>query len=537
MLAGIAGNGFREKGLRNILDNMILALQYGKNHVDDYVCFPFAVARIHIGAFDSLVQPCVFSIANDKIALFFDGKILSVKGMKDEVIEKKRDVEILKELLKVDPLNEVLGRINGSFTGVILNLTRNKLILFNDKHGIRYLFYSAWKDGIIFASAVRAWTGIKTFEKKIDWAGVVDFFSFSQVLGNKTLIRDIEKMLNSSIIEYDVNTHEFHNDQYWDYSYRESLYNVRDKTYFVNEFSRRIKRAAKRCLQRTNGTIGIGISGGLDTRLILGAASSLDKGRIVCYTYGDTNCLEGRIGKKMAEVKNIKHIFIPFVYPKMGPSIKETVWLSDGLNTPLVAYLPFAFNLLRENCPISIVLTGVEGDVLFGGSLWKGIKKYWNVSDSGLAKCVYQYFQEYGSPLSSAFNNQELVELFKPIANMITEKIGDSMRFIERKLAKTKAKHPANKIEYFFLTPRPYDILGTGVIIRPWVEDIPVMFDDDLIELYLEMPPESRGSNFRNIAVQKIDPALAKVPWIDSLIPPCAPSSMSFVFRGLMFLI
>lgn len=537
MLVGVVTDlSDNKKELEDDLTGMTSLLRYQNNEVNKYLSFPIAVARIHIGAFDKVTQPHMFNVDQNNFALFFDGKILSVKGVEDENIGAKRDVKIIEKMLQEVPLGELLPRINGTFVGVLVNLTSKKITLFNDKHGTRYLFYSRWKNGLVFSSEVNAWKTIRGFEKKINWTAVMDFFKFGRVLSENTLVCGVKKMRNASIIEFNIETGRLSIAQYWDYEFKEE-YENKDKEYFTKEFSRRISAATKRCFTRTSQTLGIGLSGGLDTRLILSAISPSDRRRVKCLTHGEEKSLEFKIAKKLARIKGVKHVCIPYIFDKIGLLIKDTVRLSDpGYCTPTVSYLPFVSEILSRKHGISIILTGVEGGETFGGRVFGHITrlnshfgKYWKKCKGSLAES----FERWSA--RSGFTNEELQELFKPVVHIIRNRAGDSIRFLNEKSTKaqTHIKNPINIADYLFLTPHPPNIAGTGVITRHWMQDIPVMFDDDLVDLYLEMPPEYRCLDFRIEALKKIDPTLAKVAWVETFVPVSTPHFITFFMRGL----
>lgn len=552
MLVGVASDKKNEEKIRKILEDMISCISYRSDYkVDKYLFLPWAIERVHLGVFDRQTQPYIFNINGQEIALFFDGKILSIKDFRDEEMDKKRDVELIAEQLRTCPLKKLLERTNGTFSGVMLNLTQSRLTLFNDKHGTRPLFYSFLSNELFFASEIKAWTNIEGFKKEMDWMAVMDLFRYgvdSQAWrGRKTLVKGIKMMPHATIIEHDIRNDKLTVDRYWDYKYKESSYRLANEKYLLSEFSRRIKKAVERCLNRMDGTIWMPLSGGLDSRLILAQVPPSHKKRIVCYTYTDhRKCIEEKIARKVAEVKGVKHVFIPFSYGEIGEYMKDAVWLSDEMNTVTAAYLTYVSNILTTRYSTSIVLTAIGGGEIFGGQLLQEVRDQrgglFGTIMNGLGKSSKpdNHVLERIQKRFCVFTEEELAELFKPIAQKIKANKDGSIMPIKEKLASnTCLQYPENKIDYLFLTPLFINFLGTGIITRHWYEDIPVMFDDDLIDLYLEMPPTYRYADFRKKAMKKIDPALAKIPVITYghvLTPITSPFLISLLFRGLSYL-
>jgi asparagine synthetase B (glutamine-hydrolysing) len=538
MLAGIiASDSQDEKDLRKALDSIIKSLRWGNLKVEEYIKSPYALVKVHSGFFDEESQPHLFEMKGENYLIFFDGKIISVKGVKDEILGKRRDVEILEELLVKFPLEELLVKLNGTFAGVLVNLTRNKVTLFNDKHGTRYLYYGRWKGGLVFSSEVKAWRNLLGFDKQIDWSAALDFFRFGYILGEHTLVSGIRKMNNASIIEYDFGASDFHKTQYWDYSYRETC-SRSDKQYFINEFQNRMERAVARCFMRTKGIMGTNLSGGLDTRIILTAVPDSERNRTVGCHYGDQGSLESRLSSQMAKTKGVRWAYVPYNYSKIGAMLEDTVWLGEqGVTSCSVAYLSYATQIFRTDYNVGLLLTGVEGTWLYGGKVFARLitldsffEKYWKETNGS----VPEAFEKWSS--RNGFQYSTILELFKPVASKLDAVKGNALKYLKEKSEKLAARHPANKADYLFLTPNPPNIVGTGVMTRHWLEDLPIMFDDNLVELYLEMPPEYRRSDFRLAVLRKKGGSLSKVGWVRNCVPLNSPMPMLLFMKGLKLL-
>ena len=503
---------------------MISSVPHTNRGIDRFVDPPYAVARIHQGRFDCLSQPHTFKLNQDEISLFFDGKILSVKGVRDESLGEARDVEILEGLMHDYSLEESLCKMNGTFAGVILNHTKQEAILFDDKHGTRYLLYGLDGNRLVFSSDLNAWRSLEGFEKQIDWQGVLEFFRFGQVLGENTFVCGVTKMRNGSVLKYRL-TGELDVVHYWDYSYKEGN-NERDSDYFVNEFSRRIKQAMKRCFIRTSGVLGIDLSGGLDTRLLLSAIDDSYRDRVMCCTFGEKGCLESGIARQLARAKCVKHVFVTYDYDRMGALMSDAILTSEpGTDATLSLIDYYVSSVMANKCGLSLEVTGTEGDVLFGGRIQSTALGPLKVTK----RSVVDLYRGWAARTVD-FTDEELLELFSPVAHLIKGKLNCVGDGLNARSTGAHAKHPGNIVDYLFLTPNPRNIRGP-IIARHWVEEIPLMFDDDLVELYLEMPPALRCSDFRIAVLRKTDHALARVPWIDTMLPLYVPHFMMYLAR------
>lgn len=539
MLVGIAAQISQdEKDLRKALDNMVNTLRWRNLKVEEYLKFPYALAKVHSGFFDKGSQPHLFEMKGERFLIFFDGKIISVKGVEDEALGKRRDVEILEEMLMKFPLEELLVKLNGTFAGVLINLTQNKITLFNDKHGTRYLYYGRWKGGLVFSSEVKAWRDLPGFDKQIDWSAALDFFRFGCLFGEHTLVSGITKMNNASIIEYDFGASDFNKTQYWDYIYRET-YSHSDKQYFIDEFQSRIERAVARCFMRTEGIIGTNLSGGLDTRMILNAVPDSEKNRTVGCHYGDQGSVESRLSFQMAKTKGVTWAYVPHNYSKIGALLEDAVWLGEqGVKSVRVAYLSYATPVFRTDYNVGLLFTGVDGTWLYGGKVFGRLvtfdsffDRYWKETNGSVPEAFEKWSSHEGLQYST------ILELFKPVAGKLDAVKGMALKYFKEKSEKPNARHPWNKADYLELTPNSINFGGTGVMTRHWLEDLPILFDDNLIDLYLEMPPEYRRSDFRLAFLRKKGGALAKVGWVASCgVPLNSPMPILLFMKGLKVL-
>jgi len=535
MLAGIVAScSLGEDDLRKALNSIIKSLRWENLKVEEYVKFPYALVKVHAGFFDKGSQPHLFEMKGESYLLFFDGKILSIRDVKDEILGKRRDVEIFQEMLAKFPLEELLVKLNGTYAGVLINLSRKKVTLFNDKHGTRYLYYGRWKEGLVFSSEVKAWRDLPGCDKKIDWSAALDFFRFGYVLGEHTLVSGIRKMNNASIIEYDFAASALNKSQYWDYTYRET-YLRSDKQYFINEFQNRMNKAVARCFMRTEGIMGTNLSGGLDTRMILNAVPDSERNRTVGCHYGDQGSLESRLSHQMAKTKGVRWAYVPHNYSKISALLEENAWLGEqGAATCRSVYLSYATKIFRANYNVGVLLTGLEGDRLYGSAdygrivtLDSSFEKYWKETNGSMPEAFEKWFSRAG------FKYSTILELFKPVASKLDAVKGDASKYLKEKSRKPAAKHPVNMVDYLVLTPNPPNITGTGVITRHWVEDLPIMFDDNLIELHLEMPPEYRRSDFRLTFLRKKGGALASVGYVRTFVPLRSPMPILLFMKGL----
>lgn len=194
------------KGDKYLLNQMInLIKHYEWHQVDKYVDSSFAIARVHLGFFNPEPQP-IFN-ESESLFIFMDGKIYNYREEMNK-IKNKHDIFIGNDpefcLHSYEEWGtDFVKKLNGTFVLVICE--KRKMLIANDRYGLRPLYYAMNHGRLLFASEAKAILKDKTFKKELNNEAVADFFAFGEVLGNKTLFKGIEVLPPASVLIYDGN--------------------------------------------------------------------------------------------------------------------------------------------------------------------------------------------------------------------------------------------------------------------------------------------------------------------------------------------
>ena len=161
------------------------------------------------------------------------------------------------------------SKIIGEFFLIIYDKKLKILSILNDKSGREPLFYYLNKGSFIFSD--NFWEIINIVnpsENDIDIQSLKEFVVFHYPLFNKTFIRNLEIFPPASAGTYDIIQEKFTIKKYWDLRYnvdeKKKLYDA------VSELDMSIDSALS-VIEKFNGrdkVYGVGISGGLDSRII-----------------------------------------------------------------------------------------------------------------------------------------------------------------------------------------------------------------------------------------------------------------------------
>lgn len=263
---------------------------------------------------------------------------------------------------------DFLEDLNGWFSGIVIDLRTKKVVLFNDRYGMQKIFYHESNDAFYFASEAKALLKVCPELRELDMRGLGEVLSCSCVLENRSLFKNVFLLPTAAAWIFD-NTCKPDKRGYFDPTVWEN------QTWLEKEFFyRRLQETFVRILPRYfRGTqpIGISLTGGVDTRMIM-ANADLPQGKYPCYTFGSMyqDNFDVKIARKIAKLCHQSHHTIPvdksFLqdFPKYAD---KTIYITDGYLGVEGSSEIYVNHLARNIAPIR--LTGN-----FGGEVLRCIR-------------------------------------------------------------------------------------------------------------------------------------------------------------------
>jgi asparagine synthase (glutamine-hydrolysing) len=266
---------------------------------------------------------------------------------------------------------DFLDRLNGTFSGVLVDLRNKRVVLFNDRYGLGRIYYHESPDGFYFASEAKALLKVLPDLWQLDLQGLGEWFSCGCVLQNRSLFSGISILPGGSAWTFSCDGKR-EKRCYFKPNTWESQPPLGAEEYYEH-LRDTFPRVLKRYL-RASQPIGMSLTGGLDGRMIMAWADS-KPGDLPCYTFNGPyhDCLDLRIGRRVAAACGQPHhvIQIDDRFLKEFPSLAEkAILVSDGEMDVTGAVELNVNRLAREIAPIR--LTGnygseiIRGNVAFG---------------------------------------------------------------------------------------------------------------------------------------------------------------------------
>ena len=227
--------------------------------------------------------------------------------------------------------SEFPKELNGRFQGLLINLAVGEAKLFNDRYGMHRVYYHEAKDGFYFSAEAKGILAVRPELRRTDTDGLAEFISCGCTLENRTVFKGIHALPPASA-----------------WTFRQGVVN-RKNTYFdqkeweeqtvldPGEYYEQVREVFSRNLPRYfmgPERIGVSLTGGLDTRMIMSWHKAPPKS-LPCYSFGGMyrDCQDVKLARKVAQVCGQEHQVIPVAdeFLAQFPRYSErTVYLTDG---------------------------------------------------------------------------------------------------------------------------------------------------------------------------------------------------------------
>jgi len=255
--------------------------------------------------------------------------------------------------------------LNGLFSGLLIDRRSKRIFLFNDRFGFERLYYYENSDGLYFASEAKALLRLHPELREFDEQGVADYLAFGCTLDGRTLFRGVRLVPGGSAWIFEG--HVCRKTLYFSPKSWEDQPEM-DEQAFEEEFKHTFNRILPRYYQ-SPPSIGIALTGGLDTRMVL-ACRPLSSAPLVSYTYagitGET--LDVSLAAQVAAACALPHHPLrvgPDFFSDFGTLSDRTVFITDGTFSVLGAHEIYFNRIARRLAPVR--LTGVFGSEVLRG--------------------------------------------------------------------------------------------------------------------------------------------------------------------------
>lgn len=305
-------------------------------------------------------------IVNDRgdMILIFSGEHFPNIDSTDRFKQRRHTCDLLDASSLIQLYEEkgegFLRELNGWFGGVIIDLRKQKIILFNDRYSMHRIYYYQSRDAFYFSSEAKSILRVLAEPRRIDALSAAEYLLCGCTLENRSLFSNIKILPGGSAWT-------FHNDgridkeSYFDFAEWEEQ-DIFDDAVFYDRFYE-VFREVVPAYFRSKSRVAMSLTGGLDTRMIMASANPAPES-LHCYTFSGTfrDCYDVRIAREVAlTCRQPYSVFkLDSAFLKDFPRHAErTIFITDGCVDVSVSHEIYVNGLARTIAPIR--MTGNYG--------------------------------------------------------------------------------------------------------------------------------------------------------------------------------
>ncbi len=332
-------------------------------------------------------QPMVS--ASGRYMIVYNGEVYNFLSLRKELeqlgvaFRSHTDTEVILALWEREQA-ACVSRLRGMFAFGIWDIHERSITLVRDRLGIKPLYYAETAQGFVFASEIKGMLVSGLVERKINPRAIALFLQKGYVQQPYTILESVTALLPGHILQLKGGKTRI--DSYWQLenqavqfkSEEEAIHGVRQMVIeAVNEE------------MVSDRPVGVFLSGGLDSTVLVAALRAAGQNHIKTFTVGFDSTDNHRSEAKDAQVsanyygtthhdiqiesENVWKLLDDFIEAIDQPSV-------DGLNVWLVSQ--------KTAEHVTVALSGLGGDELFSGYSIDRTMLYWRENRPALLKAI-----------------------------------------------------------------------------------------------------------------------------------------------------
>jgi len=460
----------------------------GPDHAGTYQDGPLAFGHRRLSIIDLSAhahQPMVDAVL--QLSLVFNGTIYNYRELRAELQAKgyqffsEGDSEVILKSYHAWG-DQCVTRFKGMFAFAIWDQRSNQLFLARDRFGIKPLYLNQTSHRLRFASTLPALLAGGGVDTALDAVALHHHFTLHTVVpAPRTVLKGVRKLPPATTLRFDPDGR-VTEQVYWtlDATRRE---NILSEAEWLEATREQLTQSVKRRLLAADVPVGVLLSGGLDSSLLVGLlADKIPDLRTFSIGFEDLGAGaekadEFEFSDQIAAHFNTRHHKYSIPNSEVMARLPEAV---AQMTEPMVSHDVIAFYLLAERVSkdVKVVMSGQGADEVFGGYFW-----YPNMdaaAGTSLARFSQHYFDrdhaEYLQMIAPAFQVGDVTS--ELIANALNQPQADEFLDQVWRLDVTTliVDDPVKRVDNM--------PMAWGLEVRT------PFLDHELVELAARMPPE-----------------------------------------------
>jgi asparagine synthase (glutamine-hydrolysing) len=387
-------------------------------------------------------------------------------------------------------------RFAGMFAFAIWDMARKRLFMARDRFGIKPLYYAHESGRLLFASNVQALLATGDVDTSFDPAGLHHQFTLHAVVpAPLTIFKGIRKLPPAHSLTIDAEGRQEIR-PYWQLVARRPA-EPRGEDEWIEAIHGALKQAVDKRIRIADVPVGVLLSGGLDSSLLVGLLAEAGVSDLKTFTVGfedqpEEKGSEFEYSDPVAQRFNTNHHKFHIPNSQVLERLPEAV---DAMAEPMFGQDAIAFYLLSEQVSkhVKVVQSGQGADEVFGGYFW-----YPQMAAETEGPLVDRFSKYYFDR-----DHEEWLEMFRS-----KHHCGDvTSQLIGSRLEQAQADEFIDAVLSLDVTTLIVDdpVKRVDNMTMAWGLEARVPFlDHELVELAAQMPPELKLRDGGKYVLKKI---------------------------------
>jgi asparagine synthase (glutamine-hydrolysing) len=428
-----------------------------------------------------------------------------------------------------DQGRDALASLNGEFCALAYDRVDDTLSVLTDRLGTYDVYYVTLEDAFVVSSSLQALALYPDVTPRFDPAALQAFCVYTRSMGVSTPLVGVKRAPPAAVTTYDRSTGRVESDPYWTLRHRPV---DRDPAFFAAEFARRFRAALDDRLP-DEGELGVFLSGGSDSRLVLAGLDEHERERTTAYHLANWMSREARTAERVALTADVDFTSLGRDREYLQRSMQRNPALSNFSGRFDQAYGEEFMDRVREE--VDVVVDATYADILFKG---------WGVPRRRLDLPVGRVTLPFAAASSSV--DDYVDHWARPAPSYLIRSLSgrtllrDEIHWRDGAVRHHGVDYPSPTELFVWSHVHPQTNMGGSFVFRSLRQHLPhgnPLFDSRLVDLSLSMPLRMHvGDNVVDRALSALDPSLSAIPHAERGVPPAYGTARSAVTEPLVAL-
>jgi asparagine synthase (glutamine-hydrolysing) len=430
------------------------------------------------------------------VTLVFNGTIYNYPELRSELqalghsFKSTGDTEVILRSY-IEWGEDCVRRLQGMFAFAIWDDKKQIVLLARDRVGIKPLYFSQTAQRLLFASNTQALIHADDdLDTSIDATALHHLFSLHAVVpAPRTILNGIRKVRPAHYMIIQAagsNRGKIEEKRYWSLTARRPDKKMSEQDW-IRAAHDELKRAVEKRVKIADVPVGVLLSGGIDSSLLVGLLAEAGQKDLKTFSVGFEDAPEEK-GNEFEYSDAVAQKFATDHHQLMVPNNQVLPRLPEAfsnMSEPMFAQDAVAFYLLSETVSkhVKVVQSGQGADEVFGGYFW--YPRMHHSITPGIRRFSAEYFDrdhdEYLETVDERFHTRDVTsELMQDLLDEV-----EADEYLDRVLAVDVTTlivdDPVKRVDNM--------TMAWGLEAR-----VPFL-DTQLIELAASMPPEMKLPN------------------------------------------